>query len=45
MLENIYRHVEKGMPAHEAARKGAQEVGFTIISISCRWSRCSFRCC
>ena len=34
MLENIYRHVEKGMPAREAALQGAQEVGFTIISIS-----------
>ncbi|HYK14528.1 MAG TPA: efflux RND transporter permease subunit [Burkholderiales bacterium] len=34
MLENIYRHVEKGMPAHEAALQGAQEIGFTIISIS-----------
>ncbi|MDB5812797.1 MAG: Acriflavin resistance protein [Betaproteobacteria bacterium] len=34
MLENIYRHVENGMPAHEAAMKGAEEIGFTIISIS-----------
>ena len=34
MLENIYRHVENGVPAREAAIKGAQEVGFTIFSIS-----------
>ncbi len=34
MLENIYRHVEKGMPAREAALQGSQEIGFTIISIS-----------
>ncbi|MDP9044392.1 MAG: efflux RND transporter permease subunit [Pseudomonadota bacterium] len=34
MLENIYRYVEEGLPAMEAARKGAGEVGFTIISIS-----------
>jgi hydrophobe/amphiphile efflux-1 (HAE1) family protein len=34
MLENIYRHVEDGMPPMEAALKGAGEIGFTIISIS-----------
>ena len=34
MLENIYRHVEDGMPVREAAFKGAAEIGFTIISIS-----------
>jgi hydrophobe/amphiphile efflux-1 (HAE1) family protein len=34
MLENIYRHIEKGMTPLEATLKGAQEVGFTIISIS-----------
>ena len=34
MLENIYRHVEKGMAPLEAALQGAQEIGFTIISIS-----------
>ncbi len=34
MLENIYRHVEKGMPAREAALLGAGEIGFTIVSIS-----------
>ena len=34
MLENIYRYVEEGMTAMEAAYKGASEIGFTIISIS-----------
>jgi hydrophobe/amphiphile efflux-1 (HAE1) family protein len=34
MLENIYRHVEDGMPPYEAAIKGAGEIGFTIVSIS-----------
>jgi len=34
MLENIYRHVEAGMPPYEAAVKGAGEIGFTILSIS-----------
>ncbi|MGH8259964.1 MAG: efflux RND transporter permease subunit, partial [Steroidobacteraceae bacterium] len=35
MLENVYRHVESGMSAREAAIKGAGEIGFTILSISC----------
>ncbi len=34
VLENISRHVENGMPRHEAALRGAKEVGFTVISIS-----------
>jgi hydrophobe/amphiphile efflux-1 (HAE1) family protein len=34
MLENIYRHLEEGLSAREAAIKGAKEIGFTIISIS-----------
>ncbi len=34
MLENIYRHLEKGVPPLEAALQGAREIGFTIISIS-----------
>jgi HAE1 family hydrophobic/amphiphilic exporter-1/multidrug efflux pump len=34
MLENIYRHVEEGMPVREAAFQGAGEIGFTIISMS-----------
>src|SRR5437016_1505229 len=34
MLENIYRHLEAGLSPVDAAVKGAQEVGFTIMSIS-----------
>ena len=34
MLENIVRHIEGGMRPFEAALKGAQEIGFTIISIT-----------
>jgi hydrophobe/amphiphile efflux-1 (HAE1) family protein len=34
MLENIYRHIERGVKPMEAALKGAGEIGFTIISIS-----------
>ena len=34
MLENIYRHIEDGMAPLAAAFKGAQEIGFTIVSIS-----------
>ncbi|MGO4566256.1 efflux RND transporter permease subunit [Rhizobium sp. 2YAF20] len=34
MLENILRHVEEGMPAMQAAIKGAAEVSYTIISMS-----------
>ena len=34
MLENIYRHVEDGMPPMQAAIQGAGEISFTIISIS-----------
>ncbi|MGA2343944.1 MAG: efflux RND transporter permease subunit, partial [Steroidobacteraceae bacterium] len=34
VLENISRHVENGVPRHEAALRGAKEVGFTVVSIS-----------
>src|SRR5204863_4051715 len=34
VLENITRHVENGMPVNEAARRGAREVTFTVISMS-----------
>jgi hydrophobe/amphiphile efflux-1 (HAE1) family protein len=34
MLENIYRHIESGMGRFEAALKGSEEIGFTIVSIS-----------
>ncbi len=34
VIENIARHVEKGMKPFQAALKGAREIGFTIISLS-----------
>src|SRR6202030_2795619 len=34
VLENISRHLEAGMPRMQAALLGAQEVGFTVLSIS-----------
>ena len=34
VLENISRHMENGMSRMEAAFRGAQEVGFTVLSIS-----------
>ena len=34
MLENIVRHIERGMPPLQAALLGSKEVSFTIISIS-----------
>ena len=34
VIENVTRYCEQGMRPLEAALKGAQEVGFTIISIS-----------
>jgi multidrug efflux pump len=34
VIENISRHLEEGMPRVQAALRGAQEVGFTVLSIS-----------
>jgi HAE1 family hydrophobic/amphiphilic exporter-1 len=34
MLENIVRHIEHGKSAPQAALEGAQEVGFTILSMT-----------
>jgi multidrug efflux pump len=34
VLENITRHLEKGVPARQATFLGAQEIGFTVLSIS-----------
>ncbi len=34
VLENVTRHVEDGMRPFDAALKGAEEVGFTVLSIS-----------
>ena len=34
VVENIYRHIEGGMPPFAAAIKGSAEIGFTVLSIS-----------
>ncbi|HRN76338.1 efflux RND transporter permease subunit [Ottowia sp.] len=34
VLENISRHLERGVPRLEAALRGAREVGFTVLTIS-----------
>jgi multidrug efflux pump len=34
VLENVTRHVEEGMPRFRAALLGAQEVSFTVVSMS-----------
>ena len=34
MIENISRYLEQGLPPMEAALRGAQQIGFTIISLT-----------
>ena len=34
MLENIFRHVEEGIPRKQAAIQGAQEIGFAVIAMT-----------
>jgi hydrophobe/amphiphile efflux-1 (HAE1) family protein len=34
VIENIYRHLEEGLNPMEASLKGAEEIGFTIVSIT-----------
>lgn len=34
MLENIYRHIENGMPRVQAALKGSSEIGFAIVAMT-----------
>ncbi len=34
MLENVFRHVEEGLPRKRAAIKGAQEIGFAIVAMT-----------
>ncbi len=34
VIENVSRHLEKGVPPFEAALLGAREVGFTVLTIS-----------
>jgi len=41
MIENISRRIESGEPPLEAALKGAEQIGFTIISLTLSLSPCS----
>jgi multidrug efflux pump len=34
VIENVTRYLEEGMPPMQAALRGAQEVGFTVLTIS-----------
>ncbi|MCL2644431.1 MAG: efflux RND transporter permease subunit, partial [Betaproteobacteria bacterium] len=34
MLENIYRHIENGVPPLEAAFRGSREIGFAIVAMT-----------
>jgi multidrug efflux pump len=34
MLENIYRHIEEGMPRMQAAFLGAKEIGFAVVAMT-----------
>jgi multidrug efflux pump len=34
MLENIFRHIEEGMPRRQAAIQGAREIGFAIVAMT-----------
>ncbi|MHC5732032.1 MAG: efflux RND transporter permease subunit, partial [Nostoc sp.] len=34
VMENISRHIEEGLTPMAASLKGAQEIGFTVFSIS-----------
>src|SRR6202035_3137761 len=34
MIENSFRNLEKGLSPMQAAREGARQIGFTVISIS-----------
>lgn len=34
MLENIYRHIENGLPPMQAALKGSKEIGFAVVAMT-----------
>jgi multidrug efflux pump len=34
VLENIFRHIEDGMPPVEAAFRGAKEIGFAVVAMT-----------
>jgi hydrophobe/amphiphile efflux-1 (HAE1) family protein len=33
-IENIQRHIEEGLSPYDAAMKGSQEIGFTVVAIT-----------
>jgi len=34
VLENIYRHIEEGMPRRQAALQGSKEIGFAVVAMT-----------
>ena len=44
VLENIVRHMELGEKPYEAAVKGAQEIGFTIVTMTISLVECFYPC-
>ncbi|MEN9844834.1 MAG: Efflux pump rane transporter BepE [Pseudomonadota bacterium] len=34
VLENIYRHIEEGIPPFQAAIQGAKEIGFAVVAMT-----------
>ncbi len=34
VLENIFRHIEEGMPRMQAALQGAKEIGFAVVAMT-----------
>src|SRR5690606_13543303 len=34
VLENIYRHIEEGVPRMQAAIRGAREIGFAVVAMT-----------
>ena len=34
VLENIFRHIEDGMPRKQAALQGAREIGFAVVAMT-----------
>ena len=34
MLENIFRHIEEGIPRRQAAIQGAREIGFAVVAMT-----------
>src|SRR3546814_12091328 len=34
VLENIFRHIEEGMPRRQAALQGSKEIGFAVVAMT-----------